>query len=146
MKINDKGSVRVFVYGTLKRGLGNYITMQKAGGQFMGFDHIEGNFKLAEIGGLPAVVPDLTKTNKVYGQLFCMDEEGLAVLDLLEGHPNFYTRSKIRTESRDKRAWVYFMQNRDWINGHSKVTDIDNNIYMPSDNELAYWKRKEVNG
>ena len=53
--VDDKGKVRVFVYGTLKLNHANAVVMNNTGAQFIGHDCIEGNFDLYDLGGFPAL-------------------------------------------------------------------------------------------
>jgi gamma-glutamylcyclotransferase (GGCT)/AIG2-like uncharacterized protein YtfP len=135
-KVNDKGKVRVFVYGTLKLNHANALVMSKAKAQFIGHDCIRGLYDFYDLGGFPAVV-DGKEDNLIKGHLFCMDEEGLAALDHLEGHPNFYRRRKVWTVGHEKRAWVYVLQNDTYLRDENLITD---GLWRPSDLELAFWK------
>ena len=136
--VDDKGMVRVFVYGTLKLNHANAVVMNNAGAQFIGHDCIEGNFDLYDLGGFPAIV-DGTNKQMIKGHLFCLDPEGLKALDHLEGHPNFYARRKIWTVGQEKRAWVYVLQEKKWLRDERLI---DDGIWHPSDLELAFWKEQ----
>lgn len=138
---NDKGSVRVFVYGSLKQDKYNNDLLRRVGAKFIGFDYIEGPFCLVDLGPFPAVygLPHINQDtkNRVYGELWMTNDEGLAHLDYLEGHPNFYRREKIWTGLMDKRAWCYFQV--------AKEPEGLNNleIWRPTTRETEYWKNAE---
>lgn len=138
--VNDKGKVRVFVYGTLKLNHANALVMSKANAKFIGHDCIQGQYEFYDLGGFPAVVDDSEKDRMIKGHLFCMDEEGLAALDHLEGHPNFYNRRKVWTAGRNKRAWVYILQNKEWLRNENPISD---SVWKPTDLELAFWENQQ---
>lgn len=102
----------VFVYGTLKRGLGNHAVMLEAGGEFAGEARTVTRFPLVE-NGLPYLLEQPRRGHRVQGELYRLNNaRGLAHLDRLEGHPNFYRRRLIEVESSGGsrlKAWVYFL-------------------------------------
>ena len=61
----------------------------------MGYDYIKGPFAMYSLTHYPAITQVQSSQQRVIkGQLFMTDEAGLAALDRLEGHPNYYTRRK----------------------------------------------------
>lgn len=140
-KVNKPG-IRVVVYGTLKADQPNEIVMQEAKGQFMGFDSITGPFRMVDLGGIPAVIDAPDETNTIFGQLYSVDGEGLATLDMLEGHPNFYCREKMWTDKMEKRAWIYLMKNERWTADVKTRPTIPDNLWKPTPVELEYWKEE----
>ena len=106
----DKGMIRVLVYGTLKKGHSNHGLMEKADAIFLGYDSITGPYQLYDLGAIPAVIDAPAHGNrKVRGELYAITTEGLAALDLMEGHPNLYKRRKLVTDLNERRAWVYLL-------------------------------------
>ena len=79
---------RVFVYGSLRRGLHNHHFL--AGATFVGDDVTEPAFTLYSLGAFPAMVQG--GTTSVVGEVYEVDARTLAALDRLEGHPHFYQR------------------------------------------------------
>jgi gamma-glutamylaminecyclotransferase len=85
---------RVFVYGTLKAGFCNFHVNRgtRVPGEFI----TEQAFPLYVIGafGLPWLVHEAGQGHRVMGQLFEVDDESLAAMDMLErvGEPDWYTR------------------------------------------------------
>lgn len=142
-KVEDKGKVRVFVYGTLKMGQVNNPLMSKSKADFLGYDTITGNFKLYDMGGCPALTHAEVDNNQtsIKGQIFVVDNEGLASLDLFEGHPNFYIREKLVTDRLEKRVWVYFMDHKEVYDGADVCSD---GIWNPTDGELAVWEKQST--
>jgi len=147
-ELEDKGKIRVFVYGTLKQDHGNHVLIQAAEGLFMGYDRVEGAYKMCDMGGFPGVYHpgDATTRNTIYGELWALEPEGLATLDMLEGHPNFYKREKLWT-ANEKRAWMYMLSPR-YISQVSALRqpklEIKGGLWGATKKELAYWDACDV--
>lgn len=92
--------MKVFVYGTLKRGHGNHHLLK--GSRFIGIDFIYGT--LINLGPFPAVIEG---KRAVEGEIYEIDEATLHRLDLLEGHPNFYERKTTVTINAAERVSYY---------------------------------------
>jgi gamma-glutamylaminecyclotransferase len=73
----------IFVYGTLKRGCINHFRME--GQEFSGEAQTGPGYVLHDVGGYPGMVPDPAARDGVRGEVWCVDAECLADLDLLEG-------------------------------------------------------------
>lgn len=103
----------VFVYGTLKRGYGNNVLLQDA--DFIGEAKTVSPWKLDARGGIPFLHKDSTVGARcVRGEVFAVNEQELANLDRLEGHPDFYFRDEILVWLDDCvwTAYVYFLSDR----------------------------------
>jgi gamma-glutamylaminecyclotransferase len=101
-------SIRVFVYGTLKRGFGNSWLLKDA--TFLGRTTLTGNYRLVEVsgGGFPGLLRDAEFPERdVGGEVYAVSADELVALDGLEGHPNFYRRELVDTEHG--LAWVYLL-------------------------------------
>lgn len=96
---------RVFVYGTLQRGLVNHSWL--AGCPFLGNDSLQGAW-LHDLGPFPMAVPDPAGDPRavVHGELYGITEVTLAQLDRLEGAPRLYQRHWLPLVS-GASAWVY---------------------------------------
>lgn len=103
----------VFVYGTLKRHGALNCHLGSMGGAFISDATLEGH-ALYDLGWFPAIAADADQ--RVHGELWKIPEEGLGVLDRVEGAPALYTREEVRvhTPSRsvghrgfDTPAWAY---------------------------------------
>lgn len=92
----------IFVYGTLKRGFHNHDFLDTA--RFLGEDSVSG--ELYRDGRLPLMIKG---EGTVHGELFEVQEERMALLDRLEGHPTWYRREPVVTHS-GKQAEAYFFQ------------------------------------
>jgi gamma-glutamylaminecyclotransferase len=73
----------VFVYGTLKRGGSNFHYL--AGQQFLGEARTPPGFRLYELGGHPGMIMKSDDRGGVTGEVWSVDAECLAQLDVLEG-------------------------------------------------------------
>lgn len=81
-----------FVYGTLKRGYGNNVLLNRA--KFVGTaTTVSGGFRMMD-GGFPMVFTD--GLFNIKGEVFeVSEEETVKNLDRLEGVPSLYTREKV---------------------------------------------------
>lgn len=86
----------VFVYGSLMRGFGNHGLLESSA--FISEATAEG-LRLYTLGAFPAVLSGDDGDSPVRGEVYSVDDETLARLDRLEGHPNFYRRER-------KEVWV----------------------------------------
>jgi gamma-glutamylcyclotransferase (GGCT)/AIG2-like uncharacterized protein YtfP len=80
-----------FVYGSLMRNMGNHRVLVRA--RFVRTAHTPASFTLHDLGAYPGMIGG--GTTRVHGELYEVNEETLAALDRLEGHPRFYRRSEI---------------------------------------------------
>ncbi len=117
----------VFVYGTLCLGQSNHALLENS--YYVGGAILDNHFMFS-LGGFPGIHEDYGSV--VQGEIWVVDEETLANLDGLEGHPDFYCRHM--REVRDGRGrivqcWVYVYQGEagelipsgDWLE-HRKET------------------------
>lgn len=102
-------NIKVFVYGTLKKGFRNHHYLEGFKGKQAfapGIDLHKGEapFPYAKRGERTAI-----------GELYEIDEETFKMLDRLEGHPRFYKREETRIvgEEIDTIAWIYLYPNAD---------------------------------
>ena len=97
---------RVFVYGTLLRGFGNYRRLLEKQATFIGEAQLPG-YQMLHLGGFPGIVPG-SAGDVVEGEVFEFDSDGvLQGLDWLEGHPNFYTRTPVKlADGTDAEVYV----------------------------------------
>jgi gamma-glutamylcyclotransferase (GGCT)/AIG2-like uncharacterized protein YtfP len=83
--------VRLFVYGTLKRGFAREDLM--AGAVFESSATTQRGYALHDLGAYPALV--IAAEGMVHGELYWVAPEHLAVLDRYEGCPDLYQRQSI---------------------------------------------------
>ena len=100
---------RVAVYGTLKSGFSNNRLLQKA--DLVGTGKLKDRYPL-EVKGLPYLYAEKGVGEFVDVEVYDVDDELLARLDQLEGHPNWYKRERVLVDMDDwsqSTAWVYFL-------------------------------------
>jgi gamma-glutamylaminecyclotransferase len=103
--------MKMFVYGTLKRGHGNNHYLRNC--EFLGEAlSLKPEFAMSGFG-----IPFLHEggEQRVYGELWEVDPDALVRIDRLEGHPRHYCRRlKIFVDQQGKRhaAWVYLVDHR----------------------------------
>jgi gamma-glutamylcyclotransferase (GGCT)/AIG2-like uncharacterized protein YtfP len=98
--------MKLFVYGTLKRGHTNHSLLNEA--RYLCDASTDNNYTLF-VGGLPCLVEAAGKG--AVGELYEIDEGTLYKLDRLEGHPRFYERKTITVYETDSghevKAYAY---------------------------------------
>jgi gamma-glutamylcyclotransferase (GGCT)/AIG2-like uncharacterized protein YtfP len=105
---------KVFVYGTLRHGESNHRLLEKAD---LIAEHCWTNGKMYDTGnGYPAIKQ--STTDKVYGELYAVNQGELNRLDILEGYvagrnDNLYDRviQTIYTDVEVMEAFVYVFCN-----------------------------------
>lgn len=105
--------MKVFVYGSLKRGLYNHPLLEKA--TFVSSFTIpkEENLGMLNLGAFPGVIrmPQKNTGYPIHGEIYDIneyDETTLKNLDFLEGHPNFYERKTMKF-SKDENMYIYIL-------------------------------------
>lgn len=106
-------NIRVFVYGTLKKGHGNHRCLE--GAVFEGKAETRPNeWKMVSLGAFPAIIPiEMGAASPIKGETYLVDETILARLDRLEGYPGFYNRSNIFVHpgpGQCVEALVYYLE------------------------------------
>lgn len=100
------GECKVFVYGTLKRGYNRNGILSRSSAEYLGDATLHGAHKLFDLGAFPGLVRDASfPQSEVHGEVWKITPEVLSYLDAVEGHPNFYSRYKVKT--LHGKAWVY---------------------------------------
>ena len=107
--------MKVFVYGTLKKGFGNNSLMESAEAKFICETTTKKEYYLVSY-GIPYVVKETKEyprsirkmKGKIKGELYEIPEKNIGIIDDLEGHPNWYRRELVELENGEK-AYLYFM-------------------------------------
>lgn len=98
----------VFVYGSLLRGMyNNERLLQGPGAKFVSSACTQPGFTMVSLGGFPGVVRG--GTTSVRGEVYEVDVDTLAKLDMLEGHPNMYRRETELVEVEHGRLALAFI-------------------------------------
>jgi gamma-glutamylaminecyclotransferase len=82
---------RIFVYGSLLRGLANHAVLGAA--RYLGTARTEPRWTLRSLGSFPALCAG--GYTSVAGELYELNDAELARVDRLEGHPTFYRRTAL---------------------------------------------------
>ena len=92
---------RVFVYGSLLRGMENHLVME--GCEFLCVTRTRAEFQMLDLGLYPAVI---SGTCSVVGEVYSVDSSALARLDAFERVPELYVRKKTMLDD-GMPAWIY---------------------------------------
>ena len=102
---------KVFVYGTLKKGMSNSSYLPNYAVQEMKQATTKGKLYYVSSGGFPCLTLD--GDNTIHGELYTIKEKHwrkiMADMDKLEGCPNLYLREIIEVETSNgkEKAWSY---------------------------------------
>ena len=120
----------VFVYGTLKKGMGNHDLLGDS--DFLGECVIPGT--LINLGAFPAYIITEEK-GTVTGEVYELKEPVFLTLDRLEGYPDFYNR--VLRETPFGEAWVYYIP-ASWREDYSYEI-IESGVWTPELREKPLW-------
>ncbi len=114
----------IFVYGTLRRTDVRNSVLDNS--KFLGSYKSIPKYTMYSLGAFPCIVFGC-KTS-IIGELYEVDDYTLSRLDLIEGHPSFYTRMPIELlddnmEPLSVNAQAYFIVNDDPISKPIKSGD-----------------------
>ena len=141
----------LFVYGTLKRGNGNYRVIQSRDGVFVAPAATKEKFLLNDgfpfVWARPDPCSEATERHlgRVRGDLFRVSDEGLEACDRLEGHPHSYCRTPIQVEylqdgvTKEVTAGIY-------LSGHTRTRGVSRSFYdlqKPDKEGFLEWGRDE---
>lgn len=128
----DKDSIKVFVYGSLKKG-GNVRGMQF----FQDAIHVgqafttAGIYDMLDLGAFPGVIID--GKHDITGEVYIVDETILAQLDAIEGYPDFYNRAEV--ETTEGKAFMYYLPS-DYAN---EYPNHENSQRIQSTSKMLTW-------
>ena len=101
----------VFVYGILKQGFHNHYLLENA--EFICEATTKDKYPMVNIEeSFPYLINNKGEGYHVQGEVFKIDANILAILDILEGYPEFYTREVIQVVSLgiELSPLVYFVK------------------------------------
>ncbi len=128
-----KPGIKVAVYGSLKRGHGNNRLLAAA--EYLGRCMVRGKLTMVDLGYYPGVViREKGDEGAVLCEVYRVDEDTLASLDLLEGNGSYYTRSKVDTQW--KKAWCYFLPAEEYLTRDIDV--VESGIWKATEEEEQY--------
>ncbi len=99
---------KLFVYGTLQAGHGNNARFRRGQSRLIGKAITVEKFVLMDFGGFPGMYEAAGKKTEgletqVQGELWECDDNVLAGIDMLEGHPYHYKRTPIQVRIEDPK-------------------------------------------
>ena len=97
----------VFVYGTLREDQSNHKLLGDA--DCYGTGRTRDNYAMYIAGRYPYVISTEARY-PIVGELYAVDDDTLAQLDKMEGHPRYYNRREVAVdvEGIEYLAWMYF--------------------------------------
>ena len=102
---------RVFVYGSLLAGLGNHrVLAQHAARKVATGTTVAARFAMHDMGAFPGCVE--AGSTAIRGEVYDVNDAGMASLDQLEGYPTFYDRKRVAIRLADGTttfAWMYLL-------------------------------------
>ena len=126
--------IRIFVYGTLKEGHPNSCYLAES--EFLGRAKLHGHYAMVDLTAYPGCVRTRGISDRarqhIYGEVYRVDENTLASIDILEGNGQYFTRSKVTTPY--KNAWMYFLPTS-YLTPRIEITD---GVWRPNDAEKRY--------
>lgn len=116
--------MKVFVYGTLKKGYHNHFMLKDS--KFMGTGVID-DHTLIDSPYYPYAIE--RKGSEVFGQVYKVTKETMKRLDMLEGYPEYYNKKKVKATigKRKHNTYVYYISNKAHIavlQATYKTTDV----------------------
>ena len=94
----------VFVYGSLRRGMAQLHLI--TGAPFLGYGSTADTFTLYDSGDWPAAIT--TGVTAIYGELYDLSTQELALIDAYERHPHFFCRKRVKlADRRITSIWIY---------------------------------------
>jgi gamma-glutamylcyclotransferase (GGCT)/AIG2-like uncharacterized protein YtfP len=114
----------IFVYGTLRRTDVRNSVLDNS--KFLGNYQSIPKYTMYNLGAFPCIV--FGGKTSIIGEVYEVDDYTLDRLDMIEGHPNFYTRMPIELLDNNMRpssvnAQAYFIVNDDPISKPIKSGD-----------------------
>ncbi|MFW6226090.1 MAG: gamma-glutamylcyclotransferase family protein [Nanoarchaeota archaeon] len=99
---------KIFVYGTLLSGEGNWKYYLKDA-KLLGEETLDGDFTMVSLGGFPGVIP--TGKGVVKGEVYEVDDLTYQEIERLEGyHPDpkiaFYSKMKVDTKFGEAEMYI----------------------------------------
>lgn len=135
----------VAVYGTLKRGHGNYHRYL-TGSTFIGSGKTNEKYPLL-VQGLPYLIEEKGVGHNVKVDVFKVSEKVFKSLDVLEGHPKWYRRKQVKIKMDNGKvitAWVYFnlktKRTASDIMHKSYERHVPKQVYTPADTSKHTWQ------
>lgn len=120
--------MKIFVYGTLKKGFSNHGLLERGGAQKICAAVTRPVYTMHDLGSFPGITPG--GTTEITGELYEVDEETRQRLDQLESHPRFYKRTLDRVRDpysgETHWCWLYVLTH----DPHTSERVVENGIWI----------------
>ena len=110
----EKKLYKVAVYGSLRKGFGNYGLLERGNAKLLGEANLEPKYTMINLGAFPGVYKGGNTSITV--EIYEVDEHLLSMLDSLEGYSahrkpinNFYNREVVNIPGYGK-TYIYFIE------------------------------------
>jgi gamma-glutamylcyclotransferase (GGCT)/AIG2-like uncharacterized protein YtfP len=100
------GGVRLFVYGTLKRGQRNHGLLR--GQVFRGEAETLPRYRLYDAGTYPCLVEDAERGRMIGGEVWDVEDSARPAIDALEGAPDLFHLQPIALRDVPPPVYAYF--------------------------------------
>jgi len=104
------------VYGTLRKGLGNYKRyLDNDDCKYLGTQKLRIPYKMVSLGGFPGLVWTNPYHSQITIEVFNVTSPDIEKqLDMLEGYPDFYEKTTINTQWGE--ATIYYLHSERYAN------------------------------
>ena len=121
---------RVFVYGSLLRGLHNSHHLLNSPLVLPGARTSSSNYVLIDSGNsylyaVHAANAGDRVQSTLLGEVYSVNEQALESLDKLEEHPDYYRRELIQVDGESEPAWMYLIVDKDVLSNLDKYQVVD---------------------
>jgi len=114
--------MKIFVYGSLMKGFPNHHHLYDS--KLIVKTITREKYHMFSLGAFPAVVESID-TGHIFGEVYEVNDNVLATLDLIESNGSFYERKEISLVDVDEPAWLYFiMHPEDYRHNPNNITVI----------------------
>jgi gamma-glutamylcyclotransferase (GGCT)/AIG2-like uncharacterized protein YtfP len=114
--------MKLFVYGTLKRGFYNHRLLKDS--QFLGYATTKEKFPLTKaLFGLPVMLPFQGYGHLIRGEVYEVNTQLLKAIDEVEGHPSTHKRELITVIGDVARKEIKFVST--YFYQELTLTDVD---------------------
>lgn len=103
--------MRVFVYGSLLRGLHNHALLRSSPLLKPQAQTVERFGLVDSLEGYPCALrlSDAASSSRLLGEVYSVDRTTLQALDALEEHPSYYRREEVAVLDDNELAWLYIL-------------------------------------
>jgi gamma-glutamylcyclotransferase (GGCT)/AIG2-like uncharacterized protein YtfP len=118
--VENPEGVRLFVYGTLRKGFRSHGWLSRLHARFLATGHVRG--RLYDLGEFPGAVESSEHRERLYGEVYLLPNavQAFGILDKFEGFDpakpkvNLFERKRTTVElagGREMQAWIYWLVN-----------------------------------